>query len=231
LLNVILHEMGHVIGIGTIWSYKGVLTGAGTSDPRYTGANAVAEYNSIFGLSASSIPVENTGGSGTRDAHWRETVFNNELMTGFLNSGTNPLSRITVAMLADLGYTVDSAAADSYTPPGSLTTVDTTSSADIGASLQSAEPREIPDSDLVEWAELAARVDDTLNELEELLVDELAEQIPAQLALSSSTAVAAEQCESFELPDLDEFEAPLDDLLAEIDWELGLDAESTDSPV
>ncbi|MCA9172661.1 MAG: hypothetical protein KDB23_33580, partial [Planctomycetales bacterium] len=81
LLNVILHEMGHVIGIGTIWSYKGVLTGAGTSDPRYTGANAVAEYNSIFGLSASSIPVENTGGSGTRDAHWRETVFNNELMT------------------------------------------------------------------------------------------------------------------------------------------------------
>jgi hypothetical protein len=38
-------------------------------------------------------------------------------MTGFLNSGGNPLSRVTVASLADLGYSVNLAAADTYAPP------------------------------------------------------------------------------------------------------------------
>lgn len=38
-----------------------------------------------------------------------------ELMTGYLNSGVlNPLSRITIGSLQDLGYSVDYAAADSY---------------------------------------------------------------------------------------------------------------------
>ena len=82
-------------------------------------SHATAEYNAIFHTSATSVPVENTGGSGTADAHWRESVFGNELMTGWLNSGiTNPLSRITVASMADLGYQVNMNAADSYTPPG-----------------------------------------------------------------------------------------------------------------
>lgn len=121
LENVILHEMGHVLGIGTIWSSLGLLQGAGGADPRFLGAGATAEYNAIFDRAESSVPVANTGGSGTRDAHWRESVFNNELMTGFLDGGDNPLSRITVASLADMGYEVDLDAADPYTPPGSLT--------------------------------------------------------------------------------------------------------------
>jgi hypothetical protein len=29
------------------------------------------------------VPVENSGGSGTRDAHWRESEFGNEVMTGY----------------------------------------------------------------------------------------------------------------------------------------------------
>ncbi len=116
LFNVIVHEMGHVLGIGTIWQQKGLLTGAGGTNPRFTGAQATAAYNQIFGTTG-AVPVENSGGSGTRDAHWRESVFGRELMTGFLNSGTNPLSRVTAASLADLGYTVDLNAADAYTPP------------------------------------------------------------------------------------------------------------------
>ena len=41
-------------------------------------------------------------------------------MTGWAGPGTNlPLSRITVGSLADLGYTVNFAAADSYTPTSS----------------------------------------------------------------------------------------------------------------
>ena len=115
--EVILHEMGHVLGIGTIWGELDLLQGT-VSNPRYVGSEAVQEYNDIFGLNATSIPVENIGGPGTAFSHWRESVFDNELMTGFLNSGqSNPLSRITAASLADLGYEVNLNAADSYSPP------------------------------------------------------------------------------------------------------------------
>ena len=43
-------------------------------------------------------------------------MLGNELMTGWINSGqSNPLSRITIASLADLGYQVNLSAADTYT--------------------------------------------------------------------------------------------------------------------
>jgi hypothetical protein len=60
--------------------------------------------------------VENTGGPGTRDSHWRETVHNAELMTGWIEGGgvANPLSEITIASMADMGYLVDMTAADPY---------------------------------------------------------------------------------------------------------------------
>src|SRR5262249_9748411 len=57
LVSVILHEMGHVLGIGTIWTDKGLLSGAGSADPIFTGANATAQYNQIFGTNAAGVPV------------------------------------------------------------------------------------------------------------------------------------------------------------------------------
>jgi hypothetical protein len=114
LFATVLHEMGHVLGIGTIWQQRGLVTGAGTSNPRFVGPQATAAYNQRFGVSAAGVPLETAGGAGTRDSHFRESVFGNELMTGFLNSGSNPLSAITVGSLADLGYQVNFAAADPY---------------------------------------------------------------------------------------------------------------------
>ena len=38
-------------------------------------------------------------------------------MTGFLNAGTNPLSRLTIAALEDMGYQVDFNAADAFDIP------------------------------------------------------------------------------------------------------------------
>jgi hypothetical protein len=61
--------------------------------------------------------VENTGGPGTRDVHWRERVFGSELLTGFVNRAPNPLSRVTAASLGDLGYQVDIDAADDFELP------------------------------------------------------------------------------------------------------------------
>jgi len=122
LLSVVEHEMAHVLGFGSLWTTKGLLVNSGTANVAYTGAQAVAAYDSVFNTTATSIPVENTGGAGTANSHWRETVFGNELMTGFYNSGiANPLSRITIASLADLGYTVNYAAADPYAPPSGAT--------------------------------------------------------------------------------------------------------------
>jgi hypothetical protein len=108
--------MGHVLGIGTHWHSKGVLTAAGGADPEFTGANAIREYNSIFGTTATGVPVENTGGPGTRDGHWRESVFTTELMTGWADPGALPLSRVTIGSLQDIGYSVNYAAADAFTP-------------------------------------------------------------------------------------------------------------------
>jgi len=114
---VILHEMMHVIGFGTIWTELGLLSGAGTDDPFFTGPAARANLASLNGGSfytGTPVPVEATGGAGTRDSHWRETVFNHELMTGFLDSGVNPLSATTIGSFQDLGYSVDVSQAEAF---------------------------------------------------------------------------------------------------------------------
>jgi len=107
---VILHEMGHVLGIGTLW--RSFIINYNT-DPQYVGRHAVEQYNRIresMNLPrVGSVAVENTGGPGTYSAHWRESVFNTELMTGEAEAAgvKHPLSRITAGALVDLGYQVD----------------------------------------------------------------------------------------------------------------------------
>jgi hypothetical protein len=118
LIDVILHEMGHVLGIGTLWTRRNLLSGSGTNDPEFTGANAMAEYATLLSEAAPrAVPVANTGGGGTRDAHWRELTFDHELMTGFAEQGEMPMSRMTIASLRDLGYEVDMAVANPYQLP------------------------------------------------------------------------------------------------------------------
>lgn len=122
LKDVITHEMGHVLGIGTIWSRKSLLRGVGTSNPTFVGQNAMREYRALRGGTGAlkPVPVENTGGQGTRDSHWRETIFRNELMSGFVAAAGNPLSRLSVGSLEDLGYAVDMNAAEPYSLPNLL---------------------------------------------------------------------------------------------------------------
>jgi hypothetical protein len=87
-------------------------------DTYFTGTFAIAAFDAAGGTSytgGNKVPVENLLGVGSGDVHWRESVLMNELMTPVLNgSEPNPLSAITTQSLADLGYTVDSSQADSF---------------------------------------------------------------------------------------------------------------------
>ena len=123
--DIVLHEMGHVLGIGSLWQNPfAFVSSPCTSNPRYTGAQAIAAYTGTNGGgSATSIPLENFVGSppacpnGTRDSHWRESVFGDELMTGFISGTVRPMSLTTIRSLADLGYTVDNSQAAAFTVP------------------------------------------------------------------------------------------------------------------
>ena len=111
--SVIEHEMGHVLGLGSGWVLQGLVDDA-LSEPRYNGAGGVAAWQELGGTGR--VPVENQGGAGTALAHWRESTFGNELMTGYSDPDER-LSRLTVAALADQGYGVDLGAADRYSLP------------------------------------------------------------------------------------------------------------------
>jgi hypothetical protein len=132
LNHVILHEMAHVLGFGTMWNFNipgtqgydpslgtnQFLIGTTSGDPTFTGLGSRAAFfgSLVPGTTFTGIPVSVEGGfgPGTRLSHWRESSFANELMTGFLSSSVNPLSSITVQQFRDLGYVVDDAAADTY---------------------------------------------------------------------------------------------------------------------
>jgi hypothetical protein len=78
--------------------------------------------------------VEGTqGGPATLYSHWRESTFNNELMTGFIQQGSNPLSVMSIRSLEDLNYTVNPAAADPYTLPAGVSLRASFNADDIGA--------------------------------------------------------------------------------------------------
>ena len=92
LYHVLLHEIGHILGIGTLWwqyDPKALMIGVpitsyddnGTTKYYYTGTNALREYKSYFAYYNGSyndsfvgIPIEDDGGSGTAEGHAEEGV-------------------------------------------------------------------------------------------------------------------------------------------------------------
>ncbi|MEM9702711.1 MAG: PEP-CTERM sorting domain-containing protein, partial [Planctomycetota bacterium] len=118
--NVVLHEMAHVMGFGTLWDNNGIYV---NNSGEFLGAEATAAWQQEFGQNGTP-DVELGGGPGTANGHWNEVDFGaantgitvtdpnspnfnrdlrNELMTGWLNS--NPfISDMTVASFADIGF-------------------------------------------------------------------------------------------------------------------------------
>ena len=139
---MLLHELGHVFGLGALFSGNNIqISSGGTS--WYNGANGVREYKSYFPqyTNLTYIPIENDGGGGTAGVHLEEgnegSASNNnrsyngvfhpgldhELMTGWSDgiSYPLPLSRITIACMEDLGYSVDYTKAEFYDPANPYT--------------------------------------------------------------------------------------------------------------
>ncbi len=101
-LDVIKHEMAHVMGFGTTWNDNGVYTdGSGA----FTGTHALAAYRAEFDPGANFVPVDIVSGPGTRDGHWAENWAGGtrELMTGFLDTPTF-ISNTTIQSFVDIGY-------------------------------------------------------------------------------------------------------------------------------
>ncbi len=140
LSATVAHEMGHVLGFGTMWDLHGLLEdpsvgGNPNADTHFSGPLARAAFGEIGGgryRDGRIVPVESGGVQGQSDSHWRESVFENELMTPFLSTGREPLSLLTIESLADLGYHVDPTAADFYRIPVATAAPDSATLIDLG---------------------------------------------------------------------------------------------------
>ena len=173
MVETIVHEMGHVLGIGTNWEFlpyfdlldytpsDGAVdcrTATGfTVLPSYVGSAGVDAWLTLGG--AGDVPVEESGGLGTQCGHWDEETFGSELMTGFLNSGAfNPLSALSVRSLEDVGLTVDASSADPYTWPGGAA-LQTAGGYDIAGAERLLMPRGTIDPETGRLEDLPARPD------------------------------------------------------------------------
>lgn len=75
LLNpsVIRHEIGHILGFGTLWNANDLYeNGSGV----YTGENGLAAYQNEFDPDATFVPIELDGGDGTANGHLNEVLDN-----------------------------------------------------------------------------------------------------------------------------------------------------------
>lgn len=112
---LIVHEILHGVGFGSIWPLTDLVSDTGTTDPRYQGTDGKLGCLAVAGVAAcdAGVPVEGKpAGLGARDAHWRESVFATEVMTGY--GPFVAFSVVTVRSLADLGYTVNVEDADPF---------------------------------------------------------------------------------------------------------------------
>ena len=149
------HEIGHVLGIGTLWTNFGLLRNPSEGavspvpDTHFTGERAIAAFDQVGGVRyrGAKVPVENNTAEhkGGVDTHWRESVFGDELMTPTFTVGTfAPASVVTIASLEDLGYAVNYGAAQGYSLPTSASSADSSITVHLGDDVF-AEPPTVDD--------------------------------------------------------------------------------------
>ncbi|MFD3191422.1 hypothetical protein ACFMPD_14250 [Sedimentitalea sp. HM32M-2] len=104
LQDVVLHEVMHSLGFGTIWSELGLVQSIGGS-MRFTGANAIQAYNDDFADIAANDPYASQGVKISGDgSHWDHATFTHEVMTPSIYGSGNYISDMSIAALQDMGY-------------------------------------------------------------------------------------------------------------------------------
>jgi hypothetical protein len=117
-IGIVTHELGHALGIGTLWTpfLDYWLDGS-------TYSLASTAYNSIIGDTnndRNKIPIEDAGSSGTVQLHWENTSrlssypnsnsYNYpscdfDIMIGYITVGDpKPISNLSKQVLIDIGY-------------------------------------------------------------------------------------------------------------------------------
>ena len=121
LPSVVTHELAHVLGFGTIWLAHGRLRNPSipdkpNADTHFDGPLTIAAFDAAggSGYGGGKVPVENTGIAGSADGHWRQSVFEDEMMTPFLTGSAQPMSAITLESLYEIGYEVNLSEAESF---------------------------------------------------------------------------------------------------------------------
>ena len=113
LQSTVDHEIGHIIGIGTLWEEAGLIDPSNAAN--YTGEKALAVYQGLMNdQSLEFVPLEDSGGPGTAGGHWDEEIFNLEFMTGYSDGSRDIYSNLTIASTEDLGYEVNYGPAQPY---------------------------------------------------------------------------------------------------------------------
>jgi hypothetical protein len=110
--TIFLHEIGHVLGIGTNWFQSPYLHDAKGANPSFSGPNAMQAAFDV-GASPSSntpVPVSHAGESGAY-THWRTPALGNDIM---LSGGGTALTLVSAAALQDMGYAISRSALDPY---------------------------------------------------------------------------------------------------------------------
>lgn len=113
--DVMLHEILHALGAGTLWEFFEL-----SGNNRYVGENVLREYRTLTGNSGETfVPVTEDNG------HFSELIFGDEMMTPIIDSVDGAIfSRLSIATLDDLGYTVSYNSAEPYVLPVGFSTAE-----------------------------------------------------------------------------------------------------------
>lgn len=119
---VVLHEMMHALGYGTIFDYMTNMVEKTTVNDiefqQIVTPKVVQTAKKHFGCDImTGALLENDGGNGTANSHWEMTLYSGELMVGWISSTKpNKLTNMTLSWLEDTGlYEVDYSAAEELT--------------------------------------------------------------------------------------------------------------------
>jgi len=100
--------------MGTLWGIHGLSRKEGSRCVYEANSEASREYQRLSRCGSSrGIPLHQVG-DGSACSHWDENCFDKELGTAEAEADPEPLSRLSVAGMKDLGYAVDFNKADFY---------------------------------------------------------------------------------------------------------------------